>query len=81
VAQSAAIGNPQIGTLQEGASLDVAVLGASGPSYASEASVVRGALEKLTGAQPGNSIAAWKSWWEANRAQWEPPAPTTGAGG
>jgi len=79
VAQNAVIGNPQIGTLQEGVSLDVAVLGASGTSYVNESAALRGALEKLTGAKPGNSAAAWKAWWAANGANWgsEAPVPVT----
>jgi len=81
VAQNAAIGDPEIGVLQEGASLDVAVMGASGTSYVAESAALRGALERLTGAKPGNSVAAWKSWWDKNAARWAPDAPATGSGG
>jgi hypothetical protein len=68
IAQSAAIGDPSIGTLQEGATLDVRVMGVSGPSMAAQSAMLREALEKLTGAQPGKTRGAWKSWWEANHA-------------
>lgn len=80
IAQQAAIGDPEIGTLQAGVSLDVAVLGASGPGYVSESAALRTALERLTGARPGNSVAAWKGWWEAHRPEWEPAEPASGAG-
>jgi len=78
VAQNAAIGDPEIGTLQEGATLDVAVFGISGPGYSAESTALRGSLERLTGAKPGSSVAAWKSWWQENKAQW---APATTSGG
>jgi hypothetical protein len=73
VAQNAAIGNPQIGTLQEGASLDVRVLGASSGSrygYASESAAIRSSLERLTGVRAGSTKTAWKAWWAANKEQW-----------
>jgi hypothetical protein len=66
VAQAAAIGDPTIGTIQEGATLDVRVMGVSGPSAAAQSATLRKALENLTGAQPGKTRSAWKSWWKAN---------------
>jgi len=68
VAQAAAIGNPTIGTVQEGATLDVRVLGVSGPSMAAQSATLRKSLEQLTGAQPGKTRGAWKSWWKANQS-------------
>jgi hypothetical protein len=73
VAQNAAIGNPQIGTLQEGVTLDVRVLGAStssGYTYAREAAAIRSSLEQLTGVRAGSTKTAWKAWWEAHKEQW-----------
>jgi hypothetical protein len=70
VAQSAAIGDPSIGTIQEGATLDVRVMGVSGPSMASQSATIRKSLEQLTGAQPGRTRSAWKTWWEQNGAAW-----------
>jgi hypothetical protein len=86
VAQNAAIGNPRIGTLQEGATLDVRVLGAStssGYGYAREAAAIRGSLERLTGVRAGSSKTSWKAWWAANKEQWprvEAVAAGQGAG-
>jgi HEAT repeats len=79
VAQNAAIGDPEIGVIQSGAMLDVAVMGVSGTSYVAEVSALRSSLEKLTGAKPGNSVAAWKGWWAANQSRWATPAPATGS--
>lgn len=79
VAQNAAIADPSIGTIQEGATLDVRVMGVSGPSMAAQSGAIRKALEQLTGAQPGNTRAAWKSWWAANREGWmSGPVPNPG---
>ena len=77
VAQGAAIADPEIGTLQAGVGLDVAVLGASGPSYVAEAGALRQSLQQLTGANPGNSIAAWKTWWSTHKGAWDGTAPST----
>ncbi|HZL98634.1 MAG TPA: HEAT repeat domain-containing protein, partial [Planctomycetota bacterium] len=76
VAQNAAIGNPEIGTLQEGASLDVSVLGVSGGGggggygYVQEGEALCLALEQLTGARPGRTKADWQRWWNEHRAEW-----------
>ena len=89
VAQNAAIGKPMVGTLQDGASLDVAVMGVSGGGgggggggygYVQEGEALCQALEQLTGANPGRTKADWQRWWNENRATWGAPA-TTSAGG
>ncbi len=51
VAQGAAIGDPESGVLQEGATLDVRVLGTSSSpwSFARETAAIRTALNRLTG--------------------------------
>lgn len=72
VAQNATIANPLVGTLQEGATIDVKVLGVSSSPYggAAERTATRTALETITGADPGSSPSAWARWWEENRAEW-----------
>ncbi len=70
VANSAAIGNPEIGVLQQGVSLDVTVLGASSPGAAGETRALTSALGRLTGAHPGESRSAWLAWWATHRAEW-----------
>jgi hypothetical protein len=73
VAQNAAIGKPLVGTLQEGATLDVRVLGAStsgGYGYVREAAAIRSSLERLTGVRAGSTKTAWKAWWAAHKEQW-----------
>lgn len=72
VAQNATIANPIVGTLQEGATIDVRVLGSSSASpysVAAERAATRRALETITGASPGNSVSAWTRWWDDNRAE------------
>ena len=81
VAQNAAIGKPLVGVIQDGASLDVTVMGVSSTSYVTESSTLRASLQKLTGANPGNSVQAWKTWWAQNEARFAPDAPATGSGG
>ena len=78
VAQNAAIADPEIGVLQEGVGLDVAVMGISGPSYVTESAALRNSLQKLTGANPGNSVAAWKGWWVVHHGAFDGTAPATG---
>jgi len=81
VAQNAAIGKPLVGVIQDGATLDVAVMGVSSTTYVTESSTLRASLQKLTGANPGNSVQAWKTWWALNESRWAPDAPATGSGG
>jgi HEAT repeat protein len=71
VANNAAIANPVIGTLQEGATLDVRVLGTSGiVATRAESQAVRLALGQITGEDPGRTVKAWERWWDRNGASW-----------
>jgi len=90
VAQNAAAADPEIGVLQEGASLDVGVAGSGGDGiYLAESKALRTALTRLTGANPGQTKSAWKSWWSQNQSRWpgaltnpgrsSPFPPSTGA--
>jgi hypothetical protein len=60
VALAAAIADPQVSTITEGAVLAVRVVGAS------VTTAVRGALQKLTGANPGPSAREWSAWMKEN---------------
>jgi len=70
-----------VGVIQDGATLDVAVMGVSSTTYVTESTTLRASLQKLTGANPGNSVQAWKTWWAANASRFAPDAPATGSGG
>lgn len=81
VANQAAIADPIIGTVQEGASLDARVLAAGGSAGLNdEKAAVRAALQRITGADPGRSSQAWSKWWQRHGDEWTarlpaPPAP------
>ncbi|HET6201356.1 MAG TPA: hypothetical protein VFI25_00990 [Planctomycetota bacterium] len=60
VAQAAAIADPQIGVLTEGAVLDARVL-----SVRSERVAILGALSRIVGSDLGESPEAWESWYRA----------------
>ena len=82
VAQFSSIGDPQVNVLHEASVLDVRVLGVYQSSVAVESRAVRGALRRLTKANPGDSNKAWLDWWERNRASWggrmpQPPTATS----
>lgn len=62
VAQTAFIADPQVGTLQDGASLDVQVLSSEWYSTRVERQAVVGALRRLTGADIGDDGKAWRAW-------------------
>jgi len=68
VANGAVIAEPLIGTLQEGATLDVQVHGVS--SGAAPVRAIDAALRRLTGADPGRGERAWRRWWERNKGNW-----------
>lgn len=75
VATNAAIADPLIGTLQEGVSLDVRVLGvgsgaSSGYSHAHETSSLRTSLARLTGLSLTDTNTAWKRWWATEGPGW-----------
>ncbi len=72
VAQGAAVADPQVNTLVEGAVLDVRVIGVSEMTVAVESRKVRNALKQLTGANPGDTSRAWLTWWEQNPSRHRP---------
>ncbi|MCC6408405.1 MAG: HEAT repeat domain-containing protein [Planctomycetes bacterium] len=80
VAQGAAVADPQIGVLTEGAVLDVRIISAYSVPQVAESRRVREALQRLTQADPGDRAADWSAWWQANRARFEAAAPRTNAG-
>ena len=73
VGNSAAIADPIIGVVQEGATLDARVLGASGATQG-ESLAVRAALQRITGARPGNTVRSWEQWWREHRDDWRAPS-------
>jgi hypothetical protein len=75
VAQGAAVADPQVNTLVDGAVLDVRVIGVSEMTVAVESRKVRTALEKLTGARPGDTNRAWLQWWDSTGKN---PPPASG---
>ena len=87
VAQNASIADPIINVLVEGSVLDVAVIGVTEYHVAGERAAVRGALSRLTGANPGETTTAWLRWWEEHGDEWrasptspEVPSSPTGQG-
>lgn len=72
VATNAVIANPEIGVVQEGAVLDVRVLGAGGYGYgaSTEVSAIRSALGRVTGADVHDTNSAWSRWWKNNGEEW-----------
>ena len=86
VAQGAAVADPQVNTLVEGAVLDVRVIGVSEMTVAVESRKLRTALQQITGANPGDTSRAWLAWWEQNQSRYRPGSgprtpPTTGSSG
>lgn len=65
VAQFAAVADPQINTLTEGAVLDVRVIGVTQISATVEAARTRQALASLVGEE--KSSRGWLAWWDANK--------------
>jgi len=86
VATNAAVANPILGVVQDGASLTARVQGVStvgGVSFSASQSALRGALSDLTGERFPSS-QAWGKWWEREgRARYLDgglePAPETAA--
>jgi HEAT repeats len=70
VAQFQAVADPQINVLLEGGVLDAGVHGVNEVHFASEGRAIRNSLQKLTGADPGNSSRSWLRWWEKNGDKW-----------
>jgi len=84
VAQFEAVADPQINVLIEGAVLDARAIGVVDYTFARERTAIRGALGKLTGAEPGNSVRAWQRWWDENQHDYvpggQPPSETQTTG-
>ena len=77
VAQFAAIADPVINTLLEGAVLDVGVIGVSRVTVRQERRVIIRSLRDITGADIGSGSKDWAKWWEsdaASRYRVPPPA-------
>jgi hypothetical protein len=74
VAQNAAVADPQVNALIEGAVLDARVVGVTAYGYATEAGDLRRSLERLTGAKPGSTSKSWLEWWDAHRHEYVPGA-------
>ena len=73
IATNSAIGDPLIGTLQEGVTLDAKVFGASGGggyTYSHETKQLRHSLAKLTGVNVRDTNSAWKQWWKTSGEGW-----------
>lgn len=68
IAQSAAIANPVISTLQEGVVLDVKIFGVAIYNYsASERRRIGKVLTHLNGVDHGMDVNLWKEWWDRNK--------------
>jgi hypothetical protein len=85
VAQFQVVADPQINVLVTGAVLDTGVHSVRAVAFAHERKMTRGALRRLTGADPGDTTAAWARWWEQNAARWRAeelsrPSPDARAG-
>ena len=78
VATGAAIADPVINVLTEGAVLEAKLLHVEPQKLRT---ILRASLVRLTGSDPGVSTAAQAQWWEANRERYEallPEAPPAG---
>jgi hypothetical protein len=73
VAMAAAVADPTVSTLIEGAVLDVGVIGVGEVAFATHSRVIRASLERLTGERPGSTARAWEAWWRRNRSRWQAP--------
>jgi len=71
VANSAAIAKPLISLIQDGALLDVNVLGSVHYNYISkdEQAMIAGLLSRITGLDYGDDYVLWKGWWDKNKEQ------------
>ncbi len=64
IAQAAQIGDPIVGTIREGVSLDTRVLGVNEEFTAVERRVFYRSLRQATGVDHGEDVAAWEAWYE-----------------
>jgi hypothetical protein len=70
VAQAAAIADPVINVLQEGAVLDVTLVGTYGETdYFVERSRALDALKRISGKDLGRDPKAWTEWWQTQREE------------
>ncbi len=77
VAQFQAVADPQVNILIEGSVLEGRVIGVRNSQLVYERSAVRGALRKLTGADPGDKPSHWQKWWEENKPRYRPTGGRT----
>ena len=70
VASGAAISDPTVNVLTEGAVLDARVQSVTAHRVATERRYVREALGRLTGADPGSTDRAWLDWWSEAGEDW-----------
>ena len=77
VAANSAIADPNINVVTEGSVLDAAVISAA----QKERTALRRSLSKLTGADPGDTTAAWRRWWKEHGDEWTgaPTHPSSGS--
>jgi len=71
VAQFQSIADPQINVLTEGAVQQSGVVAVRQEITTVERGTVRGALERITGENPGRNTKAWLRWWEENEYRWK----------
>lgn len=71
VAQFQAVADPQVNVVIEGSVLEGRVIGVRQSAHIYERSTVRGALRKLTGADPGDRPQDWLDWWEENKHRFQ----------
>jgi hypothetical protein len=71
IAQAAQIGDPIIGTIQEGVVLDVKVFSVEEDITTVERRLLYRTLAKIAGEDLGEDVAAWSAWWEKNRTRLE----------
>jgi hypothetical protein len=69
IAQAAQIGDPIVGSIQEGVVLDVRVLSIGWDMTTVERRVLYETLTRITGQDFGENVKAWTSWWEKNEEQ------------
>ena len=69
IAQAASIADPIVGSVTEGVVLDVRVGGISGYRIVRERRALVDALERVTGATPGDRFEDWERWWDEHAGE------------
>lgn len=69
VASGSSVADPVINVYTQGAVLDVGIIGILDVTIITERRVVRGALKRLTGQNPGTKTAQWEKWWESDASK------------